>query len=122
MDFRPTVLYVDDEPDIREAMTNALRLHYNVVGMPDGAAAWEALLGGVRPDVVVLDLHLAGMSGYRLIANIRDHEDLAHLPIVLLSGDVQLPDVAAALGIDDFLEKPATIPELRRMIGSVLGL
>jgi EAL domain-containing protein (putative c-di-GMP-specific phosphodiesterase class I)/PleD family two-component response regulator len=61
-----------------------------------------------RPDLVLMDLHMPGMSGTDLTALIRAHPDFAHTPIVFLTGD---PDPerqfeALELGADDFLSKP----------------
>ena len=61
-----------------------------------------------RPDLVLMDLHMPGMSGTELTALIRAHPDFAHIPIVFLTGD---PDPerqfeALELGADDFLSKP----------------
>jgi EAL domain-containing protein (putative c-di-GMP-specific phosphodiesterase class I)/CheY-like chemotaxis protein len=61
-----------------------------------------------RPDLVLLDLHMPGMSGTDLIGLIRLHTEFAHTPVVFLTGD---PDVerqfeALEQGADDFLNKP----------------
>jgi CheY-like chemotaxis protein len=118
---KKVILFVDDEIELRELVSQALRPLYHVIGVSDGGTAWEALRGGVRPDLIILDLHLPGISGYRLIANIRENPELAKLPILLVSGDVQLDDIAAALKITGYLDKPASGTELRAKIGTVLG-
>lgn len=61
-----------------------------------------------HPDLVLMDLHMPGMSGTDLIGLIRLHPDFAHIPVVFLTGD---PDVerqfeALEQGADDFLNKP----------------
>ena len=61
-----------------------------------------------RPDLVLMDLHMPGMSGTELTALIRAHPDFAHTPIVFLTGDSD-PErqfEALELGADDFLSKP----------------
>jgi CheY-like chemotaxis protein len=61
-----------------------------------------------RPDLVLMDLHMPGMSGTELTAVIRAHADFAHTPIVFLTGD-QDPErqfEALEIGADDFLSKP----------------
>ncbi len=61
-----------------------------------------------RPDLVLMDLHMPGLSGTELTAQIREHATFAHTPIVFLTGD---PDPerqyeVLACGADDFLSKP----------------
>jgi len=61
-----------------------------------------------HPDLVLMDLHMPGMTGTDLIGLIRMHADFAHTPVVFLTGD---PDVerqfeALEQGADDFLNKP----------------
>jgi len=61
-----------------------------------------------RPDLVLMDLHMPGMSGTELTGVIRAHADFAHTPIVFLTGD-QDPErqfEALEIGADDFLSKP----------------
>lgn len=61
-----------------------------------------------RPDLVLMDLHMPGMSGNELTALIRAHPEFAHMPIVFLTGDQDPERQFEALenGADDFLSKP----------------
>ena len=61
-----------------------------------------------RPELVLMDLHMPGMSGTELTMSIRAHADFAHVPIVFLTGDQDPERQFEALeqGADDFLSKP----------------
>jgi EAL domain-containing protein (putative c-di-GMP-specific phosphodiesterase class I)/CheY-like chemotaxis protein len=61
-----------------------------------------------RPELVLMDLHLPGMSGTELTMSIRAHADFAHIPVVFLTGDQDPERQFEALeqGADDFLSKP----------------
>lgn len=61
-----------------------------------------------RPELVLMDLHMPGMSGTELTTTIRAHADFAHIPIVFLTGDHDPERQFEALeqGADDFLSKP----------------
>jgi DNA-binding NarL/FixJ family response regulator len=68
---RPRVLLVDDNRDILDRVTAMLSRACDVVGaMTDGAAAIEAV-GALRPDVIVLDLSMPGMSGFDIAGRLR---------------------------------------------------
>lgn len=62
----------------------------------------------VHPDLVLMDLHMPGLSGTELTAMIRQHEEFLHTPIVFLTGDPDPETQFAVLecGADDFLQKP----------------
>jgi DNA-binding response OmpR family regulator len=61
-----------------------------------------------RPDLVLMDLHMPGLSGTELTALIREHEVFLHTPIVFLTGDPDPEKQYEVLecGADDFLQKP----------------
>lgn len=71
-----------------------------------------------KPDLVLMDLHMPGLSGTELIAQIRNHPGFAHLPVVFLTGDTD-PDRHTEVldsGADDYLRKPV---RPRHLIASV---
>lgn len=74
------------------------------------AVAGEAMaaITGFHPDLVILDLHMPGMSGTELIGYIRRHAEHAQMPVVFLTGDADPDRQAEALdsGADDYLRKP----------------
>lgn len=72
------------------------------------AAAVMPAMERFRPDLVLMDLHMPGMSGTELTAAIRGHAAFAHTPVVFLSGDPdpEKPFEVLESGADDFLSKP----------------
>jgi CheY-like chemotaxis protein len=121
MDSRRVIMYVDDDPDLSTLVGEVLSDRYTVVPMATGSAAWRALQTGLKPHLIVLDLHLPGLNGYRLIANIRSMPRLADVPIALLSGDEMIVDIAASLGIPHALSKPCSSAELLKFVADALG-
>lgn len=113
-DSRPRVLLIDDDPDIREALTEELELEgFEVV--PAGSGADALTLAGEAPvDVVLTDLRMPGMDGFTAIAELRRLQPgLRAIVATGLTGD-EVRDRAAALGGCDFIEKPY---DLDRLIG-----
>jgi two-component system, OmpR family, phosphate regulon response regulator PhoB len=118
-DPAPTILVVDDDPDVRNVVARALGADgFNVQTVADGAAAREALASS-PPDLVVLDLGLASEDGLDILALLRRTTDL---PVILLTGrgDEQDRILGLKLGADDYLVKPFSSGELAARIASVL--
>lgn len=113
----PSVLIVDDEPNIRRMVGALLAAEgYDVRDAADGATGL-ALAEIVEPDVALVDLMMPGeLDGLALLARLRERRP--ELPIVMMSGRAALADAVRAtkLGAFTFLEKPLT-PE-----GVVLAL
>jgi CheY-like chemotaxis protein len=107
------VLIVDDDYDIRAAISEALALHgYRVGGAADGKEALDRLRAGLRPSLILLDLMMPGMNGWEFReAQARDAE-LAKIPVVLLTGDGGADAESAGEGADGFLRKPFALERL----------
>ncbi len=109
------VLIVDDEPDILDAAAFRLRsAGYAVVTASDGSAGW-AMVSREKPDVVLLDLALPGLSGYEVCQNIKNDETLRHIPVVIFTasiGNVTMEERMKSLRADDYLVKPFDPQEL----------
>ena len=105
------VLVVDDDFDIREALTDVLASEgYSVVTAADGGEALEQLRGGVRPAVMLLDLMMPRVSGVEVIDALRKDQSLSHIPVVVCSANRGYgPD---DLGVHDVLRKPVSVEEL----------
>ncbi len=86
MSMAPTVLVVDDEPDVRLYLGTLLA--ENGFGVQEAADAQEALeqLSQSRPDAIILDIVMPGKSGVTLFNKIRKMEDLKGVPVILLTG------------------------------------
>ena len=104
----PTVLLVDDDPVIVRLLEVNFRLSgFTVVGAFRGEEALEQART-VNPDAIVLDVMMPGLDGYEVCARIREHPDLAEVPVFFLTARAQEDDVARgyALGVVDYVTKP----------------
>ena len=88
----------------------------------DGLEALEKI-PECRPDVLILDVMMPRMDGLALCRKLRDTEETAELPIILLSGKAHQEAIQEGLeaGADRYLVKPAGLEELMRSIDEVLG-
>jgi len=116
MSERPRVLIVDDEVRLAEALRQGLeRRGYDATVVHDGNTAFaRAKAGGF--DIILLDLMLPGMSGYRVVESLRDAG--VDTPVLMLTAKDGEYDEADAfdLGVDDYVTKPfSTVVLLARM-------
>lgn len=106
---RPLILCIEDEPDLREDIAEELKdAGFSVVQAGDGDQALR-LLDDIRPDLILCDITMPGMSGYDLLKVLRQtRPDLSDVPFVFLTAQTdpkQIVDGKRA-GADDYLIKP----------------
>jgi two-component system, OmpR family, KDP operon response regulator KdpE len=112
------ILVVDDDPQVRRALTDALRgIGCRVAAVPSGRRAL-AVTAGSEPDAVVLDLRLPDLDGLEVIRRVRTYSDV---PIVVFSGagDPQARIEGLLAGADDFVDKPCSVAELSARLTAV---
>ncbi|MBK8294186.1 MAG: response regulator transcription factor [Solirubrobacterales bacterium] len=116
----PTVLVVDDDPGIREALDRALRLEGFAVSTSEDGEDAVAAVERDRPHVMVLDLGLPGISGIEVIHRLR--ADGHDLPICVLSARDEIADRVEGLkaGADDYVVKPFELEELVARLHALL--
>ena len=105
------VLVVDDDPQIRRAVTTGLRARgYLVTQAADGESALNELAAG-NHDLVILDLGLPGIDGHEVIKRLRGW---SAVPVIVLSVREAQDEKIAALdaGADDYVTKPFAMEEL----------
>jgi two-component system chemotaxis response regulator CheY len=104
------VLISDDDSTIRLLMRTLLqqKLGYEVVETVDGAKAWQAMDGGLTPDLCILDMWMPEMGGVDLITKLRADPRFARQKVILCSSENtrNLILQAVALGISGYLLKP----------------
>ena len=115
----PHVLVVDDDPTIRELISDYLgKNEFRVSAVADGQSM-HALLAAEVVDLIVLDLKLKGEDGMGLARRLRDE---SAIPIVMLTGRAEEADrvMGLELGADDYLTKPFSPRELLARIRTIL--
>jgi len=112
---QPTrILVIDDDPILREFASVYLSTPETVVEtVPDGNTALDRLLQG-QFDIVLVDIEMPELDGFEIVQRLRAHENLQHLPIVMLTGreDIASIDRAYNLGATSFVTKPVNWREL----------
>jgi putative two-component system response regulator len=119
---RATILVVEDDPHIRDALSGLLgTLGYRLLMAASAEQALDAL-NVVRPDLVLTDVHLGAMSGIELCARLKADPRYELMPVVILTaiGDLEARVAGLSAGADDFFTKPVAFVELRTRLGALL--
>jgi len=109
------VLIVDDEPVNRRVLENHLTVGgYAYTSAQNGLDALNIIENGEKPDIVLLDVMMPGMSGYEVCEEIRKKYLSSELPVVLLTAKNRVRDMVAGfnVGANDYLTKPFSKTEL----------
>ena len=121
-DFKPKVLVVDDEDDIRDLVClNLDRAGLSTLEAPDGIKAVTVATETI-PDAIVLDLMMPGRDGFEVFRELRGDSRTKNIPVLMLTAKAQLGDKIRGLeiGADDYLTKPFSPKELVLRVQSLL--
>ncbi len=120
---RRRILIVDDQPNDRELLEGLLRPLGFLLASAGSAAHALALMEGFRPDLVLMDLEMPGMSGWDAILELRKGA-WADTPVVILSAHGAESEAipAGAVASADHLVKPLRLDEFLRWLGQRLAL
>jgi two-component system, OmpR family, response regulator len=114
------ILVVDDEPNIVDVISMALRFHgFDVEAAGTGAAAIAAV-GSFRPDLIVLDVMLPDMEGFDVARRLG--AERARVPVIFLTARDATEDRVRGLtiGADDYVTKPFSLEELVARLRTVM--
>ncbi len=119
MPNRDKVLVVDDEPNLRELVSQILSKSYNVISAANGQEALE-LAKQHLPQVILLDYLMPGMDGVEVCTALRANPRTRDCRVVMLTAFNGSPHriAAFAAGADDYIEKPFSPVELIMRVAS----
>lgn len=120
------VLVVDDEPQVVEFARKAMKRIDPEIEVAAAADGFEAgrKVESFRPDLVILDIFLPGIDGFRVCRDIRQSEAADHVRILAISGQ-DSPELRKRIlecGADDFLGKPLDLESLAPKVSALLGV
>ncbi|MBN1430553.1 MAG: response regulator [Anaerolineae bacterium] len=121
------ILIVEDQPDSRRLLEDILHQFNDqgarVISARDGLEALEAIQRE-KPDLILLDIILPGMSGYDLCEKIKSNPETANAHIIVISAKYQPEDRKEAIkrGANDYLVKPYDVQSLLEHVQRVLDI
>ncbi|MCC6876863.1 MAG: response regulator [Sandaracinaceae bacterium] len=118
-----TILVADDDVEILGLVTRHLRTkNVRLLEASDGEEALK-IARKDRPDLVILDVMMPGMTGWEVCRAIRDDESLAGVGVIMLTGiGERLNEMTSPLyGADEYLDKPFDFGDLDELVARVLA-
>jgi CheY-like chemotaxis protein len=122
----PRIMHVDDDDDDQEIFQTALQQvnpSVDYVPVNSALAALDQLLNKeLEADLIFLDLNMPEMNGQQFLTEIRKHEQLRGIPVIVFSTSSHIPtiELVKELGARDFITKPANFKEMIQILKSIL--
>ena len=122
-DNRQTLLVVDDEPVNLQVLRHTLQDHYRLLFAKDGTRALE-LARSSRPDLILLDIMMPGLSGYDVCTQLKHDDATAAIPVIFVTALSDADDEARGLdmGAVDYITKPFNPGIVRARVRTHLSL
>ncbi len=116
------IYIVEDDPNIREIESIALKNSNYTVADFDRAADFFLRLEDILPDLVLLDLMLPDQDGFEIIRQLRKNPLTAKIPVIMVTARTTEMDLVRGLdsGADDYIKKPFSIMELLSRVRALL--
>ncbi|MBW2289059.1 MAG: response regulator [Deltaproteobacteria bacterium] len=117
----PLVLVIDDDADARDVLSRTLEADGNRVVTAAGGAAGLKLAAEVHPDVITLDIMMAGMDGWSTLQRLKADPDLRGIPVVMVSVVDDAGRIAFSMGAAEYLSKPIDRERLVEVVHALSG-
>jgi len=112
------IFIADDDLDILEILKMMLQTRgYQVEATTNATDILNCK--GDRPDLILLDLWMSGTDGRDIFTRLRQQENTKKIPVIFISANSRLKDIAAEYAVDDFIEKPF---DMNFMLNKVKGI
>lgn len=116
------ILVVEDNAVTRENLVVLLqREGFQVLGVANGRRALDHLESGERPDVILLDMLLPVLDGWKFLEELRNWSKPLRIPIIVTTGTILTREWAMTHGCAGFIHKPFEFADLREEIRHCLG-
>jgi putative two-component system response regulator len=121
---KPVILAVDDATDLLALMAKALGADYRVLTAEDPGTAIELAGGEPRPDLILLDVEMPGVSGFEVCQALKGDAHTTDIPVIFLTGKTEAKAQVEGfeLGAVDYITKPINAGVLRARVRMHLAL
>ena len=117
----PPILIVDDDPDTLEMLNVILTSqNYPVIEAVNGEEGLAAARRH-RPELIVLDLMMPVMDGFRVLHELSKDDELQHIPVLVCSGHPQAVQRAIRAGASDSISKPFLVEDFEEKVRLLYG-
>ncbi len=107
-------MVVEDNEELKAFLKNILSENYTVITASNGEEGLQHAVDDL-PDLIISDVMMPVMDGLEMIRQIKENNNICHIPIIVLSAKASLDDRIAGLeqGIDDYITKPFSATYLK---------
>jgi diguanylate cyclase (GGDEF)-like protein len=121
---RPVLLLADDVPQNVELLREALGADYHYQVAADGESVLRLAGSPSKPDIILLDVMMPGMSGYEVCQKLKENPETQAIPVVFVTalGNAVEEEKGLSLGAVDFISKPISPPVVRARVRNLLNL
>lgn len=112
------LLIIEDDPDLRNIISEFFHENdFKVISSPDGINGIK-LAKENKPDVIICDLHLPGIDGFKVKEILAEDKNTYAIPFIYLTGNKEINDIrhAMELGADDYIIKPVKVRDLLNLV------
>ena len=120
--MQKTVMIIEDEPDAADLFAEMMRLNgYRVLKTYSGTPAM-ALVEQEKPDLIILDIMMPGLSGLDVLRYLRAHPDFGSTPVVVVSARASQDAISEAMtaGATVYLTKPVSYTDLKNAVDGLV--
>ena len=118
--IKPSILVIDDDEDYLDILKMGLSNEFKIQTIRD-LQQLEQELGGLCPDLILLDKNLGNIDSDDIIVTIRSFDCLKEVPILLMSGSDPGRKASSAPELEGFMVKPASFQEVRDRLWTTLN-
>jgi putative two-component system response regulator len=121
---KPTILVVDDTPDNIDLLCAILEQDYRTKIAVNGERALKIANGDSKPDLILLDIMMPGMSGYDVCRQLKANPATRDIPVIFVTAMSEISDeqMGLSLGAADYITKPVSAPIVLARIKTQLGM
>src|SRR5471032_1772371 len=121
---KPTILVVDDTPDNIDLLCAVLEADYRTKIAVNGERALKIANGEAKPDLILLDVMMPGMSGYDVCKALKANADTRDIPVIFVTAMSEVVDEQMGLGLGaaDYITKPISAPIVLARIKTQLSM
>ncbi|MCD4665099.1 MAG: sugar transferase [Bacteroidales bacterium] len=122
--MKTKLLYIENSEQEQQSFKAAFAENFEIMSVENGLQALKILENGRKPDAIVCKLNLPGMSGRQLLHVIRSRKEIAAIPFIFISNNLQDEELMELLldGANDYFPTPLNFNKLSQRIGTLIAL